>query len=108
VKPLFPTTRADELEQRFQAFHKLNPEGYRLFVRFTFEVINRGHKHYSADAVIQRIRWHTDVETYGDEFKINDHFTRYYAELFHRDHSANATFFRCRKQTSTTAQPIGE
>lgn len=88
---------ADEaLIIRFWEFHKSNPNVYELFKRFTFELIQRGHKHYSSDAVIHRIRWHTSLETTGDGFKVNDHYPAFYSRLFHRDYPEHDAFFRKR------------
>ena len=86
----------NKLEQRFGAFHTENPNVYSLFKRFTFEVIRRGHQHYSADAVIHRIRWETGVVTQGDDFKINNNWVSAYVRLFERDHPQHAGFFRKR------------
>ena len=45
--------------------------------------IAAGHKHYSMMAIIQRVRWHTTVETEGgDTFKINNNFSPYYSRQF--------------------------
>ena len=89
------------LKQIWWEYHKRNPHIYDLFVRFTFDVIRRGHKHYSAKAVFERIRWHTDVETNGDPFKLSNNNTAYYARLFHHDYPEHEGFFRMRELRST-------
>ena len=64
-------------------FHEANPHVYDLIERFAFEAIAAGHKHYSMMAIIQRVRWHTMVETEGgDTFKINNNFSPYYSRQF--------------------------
>ena len=77
-------------------FHKENPSVYELFKKFTFEAINAGHEHYGARGVIERIRWHTSVETKGDPFKINNNWTSFYARLFMVHHPEYDGFFRIR------------
>ena len=63
---------SDSLKHKWWEFHKQNPHVYDLFQSFTLDVIARGHKHYSAKAVFERIRWHTDVETKCErEFKLS-------------------------------------
>ena len=84
------------LKQIWWAYHKQNPKVYELFERFTFEVIDAGFKHYSAMAIIQQIRWHTDVVTRGDNFKINNNHVPYYSRLFAHNHPQHADFFRFR------------
>lgn len=49
---------ADKLLRDFLKYHRATPGVYELFNRFTQEVIRRGWKNYSADAVAHRIRWH--------------------------------------------------
>lgn len=80
-------------------WHLQNPEVYELFKKYTFEAINAGHKHYSAYAIVERIRWHTEVETKGDEFKINNNHRPYYARLFMYHHKEHEGFFRLRELT---------
>jgi len=80
----------------FERFHAENPRVFELFARFTMQVIRRGFKHYSADAIVHRIRWETGVETHGDTFKINDHWVCCYARLFEREYPEHQGFFRNR------------
>lgn len=84
------------LESQFWNFHAVNPKVYELFKSFTFELIQAGRNHYSSDAVCHRIQWHTTVETTGDDFRINDHHTAYYARLFMSDFPEHEGFFRVR------------
>lgn len=101
VKPKNDNARRprNEFEEAFQAFHKANPHVYELVKRFAYEVIARGYNHYSLTAIIQRVRWHTEIETSGDTFKINNNHAAYYARLFHDDHPQHAGFFRTRAIT---------
>lgn len=92
-----------KLEADWLRFHAENPEVYRLFCRFAFEVIRAGHKRYSSDAILHRIRWHTNVETRGAEFKINDHHSAAYARLFLAEHPGHAGFFETRVRRSLAA-----
>jgi len=93
-------TRMHELDEAFRDFHRDNPEVWRLFVRFTFDVIRRGYAHYSADAILHRIRWHATVDTDGDEFKLNNNWTALYARMFHDAYPEHAGFFRTRERIS--------
>ena len=45
-----------KLIRDFFKFHSENPQVYELFSRFTRQVIDRGFEHYSADAVMHRVR----------------------------------------------------
>lgn len=88
------------LEERFAAWIRDNPAVWRLFERFTFEAIRAGHKHYSADAIVHRIRWHTSVETRGDEFKINNDFVAGLSRMWRQRHPEHVGFFETRERRS--------
>ena len=80
----------------FIQFHRANPKVWELFQAFTRQAIGAGRDHYSADAILHRIRWHTTVETTGPVFKINDHYSSLYARLFHMAHPQHGRFFEIR------------
>lgn len=92
--------RAQKYYEEFLKFHQQNPQVWVLFEKFTLECINRGFKRYSADAVIHRVRWETDIVTVGGIFKINDHHVTYYARMFHANHLEHEGFFKIRELTS--------
>jgi hypothetical protein len=101
-----PASRAEQLEQQFRAFDKANPIVGELFERFTLEVIGAGHKHYSADAIIHRVRWETSVVVQtDDDFKINNNHVAFYARRFMEQHPAHKGFFRTREQRSAADPP---
>jgi len=85
------------LKQKWWEFHKANPQVYELFKRFTFEALRSGRKNYSANAIFERIRWHSEIETQGDDFKLNNNHRPYYARLFMHDYPEYDGFFRTRE-----------
>lgn len=93
-------TRADQILDAFEKFHMENPDVWRLFQRFSLEAYNAGRGHYSAKAVFERIRWHLEIETSGEEVKLNNNFTAHYARMFHLSRPDLDGFFRNRKLTS--------
>lgn len=95
-------TRADQILSAFLAFHAENPDVWTLFERFALGAIEAGRDHYSAKAVVERIRWHVEIETRGDEMKINNNFTAHFARMFHLAHPNHDGFFRNRKLLSTS------
>ena len=101
-------TRLDEMRDQVSAFHAEHPEVWDLFVRFTKEILNRGFKHYSVNAIFERIRW--EVDTAGSsnslcEFKLNNNYRAFYARRFMRMHPQHEGFFRTRRQTSQEDYP---
>lgn len=97
-----PRTRKDELEDAAREFHQRHPMVWRLFVKFTQEMIARGFRNYSAYAIFERIRWETDQA--DDEgrstFKVNNNFRPYYARWYMDVFPEHRGFFRLRQLTS--------
>lgn len=94
-------SRADQIRKQYLKFHRKNPLVWDLFEKFTLEVIKSGHLHYSADAIIHRVRWETDVvANKKSDFRINNNFVAYYARRFLRKHPKHRGFFRTRTRTS--------
>jgi hypothetical protein len=88
---------SDKLKQQWWKWHKENPHVWKLFEKYTMQAIHAGHNHYSSMAIIERIRWHSDVETTGDKFKINNNHKTYYSRYFHHMHPEHDGFFRLRE-----------
>lgn len=89
-----------DLLKKMWAFHQENPHVYELFKRFTLEAIKSGRAHYSVNAIFERIRWYTDIETKNDPFKINNNHRPYYARMFMDQHPEHEGFFRIRRTPS--------
>jgi hypothetical protein len=97
-------TRREEMRLAAASFHAEYPEVWELFVRFTLEKIRQGFKHYGAKAVMERVRWESDYGANGIvKFKVNDHYTAFYARRFTRVYPQYVGFFRNRIQKSHDA-----
>ena len=101
------STRLDEMRFQVKAFHSKHPEVWDLFVRFTKEILRRGFKHYSVNAIFERIRWEVDTVGRNDqyEFKLNNNYRAFYARRFMRMYPQHDGFFRTRRQTSQEDYP---
>ena len=94
-------SRLEEMRLQTWEFHKKHPEVWSLFVRFTFEIINRGFQNYSVNAIFERIRWEKDIGGDGiNQFKLNNNYTAFYARKFMDMFPEHKGFFRTRTQTS--------
>lgn len=110
-------TREQEMREQCEAFHKKHPEVWRLFVRFTQELIAAGHRHYSAKGIFERIRWEQDVvgsrpfKTESGKisfaegsvrrpFKLNNNYSSFYARRFMKMYPDHDGVFRTRKRKS--------
>lgn len=95
-------TRLDEIAEQAERFDTEHPKMWKLFTRFTFDRIRRGHKHYSVNAIFERIRWEVDSVGGNDQatFKLNNNYRAIYSRRFHKEYPEYAGFFRTRTQTS--------
>lgn len=87
------------IQHRFEKFDEAYPEIYELFCTFVGLLLSSGKTHYSADAILHRIRWEYDVnpEHDFDGFKINDHFSSRYARKWQEQYPDAHGFFETRK-----------
>jgi len=88
----YPKTTLD----RFKKFHGANPHVYREFKKHAFAIRNTGRQKYSAEIIVNVIRWHRDLQTGGDVFKINNDFKSIYARLLAHNHPEFEDFFEFR------------
>ena len=84
------------IQERFAAFDRANPHVYRLLVRFAFEAKARRTR-YSLKALFERIRWHVQIETGGEEFKLNNLYTSRYARKLIAEYPEFEGFFETRE-----------
>ncbi|BAQ90252.1 hypothetical protein [uncultured Mediterranean phage uvMED] len=95
-------SREDEINEQAEAFSKQNPEVSRLFVKFTHEIIARGFRNYSVQAIFERIRWETDQADVDGKstFKLNNNYTPWFSRKFMERYPEHDGFFRTRKRIS--------
>ena len=85
--------KLDKRKRKWWDWHKKNPQVWDKFESYTLEAINSGRKKYSHWAIINRIRWHNEIETKGGDFKISNDYICFYARLFHARHPQYKDFF---------------
>ena len=97
----FSSTRGQQIYDRWKAWHEANPRFWNLFVKFTFDLINAGHQHGSADMICHRIRWESALELNSREpVRVNNDYTSLWARLFAAQHPQHSEFFRRRRRIS--------
>lgn len=86
-------------DARFERFHRVNPNVYAMFRRLAREIKSRGHRRYSADAILHQMRWLFDMEPTdeGEHPKINNDYAACLARLLMREEPDFAGFFKLRK-----------
>lgn len=85
-----------KLQDRFNKFHKENPQVFKAFHHHAKMIKNRGFKTYSAWSIICVIRFNNDLSTNG-KFKINNDFVALYARLLMEQCPEFDGFFKTRK-----------
>ena len=85
------------LQKKFESFITKNPTVWILFVKFTKQAIERGHKHLSSDMILHRIRWETSIMTVGEHYKISNDTSPYFARKFHLEFPQYDGFFRTKQ-----------
>jgi hypothetical protein len=77
------TTRS-ALEQsrlQFEAFHSANPHVYAILREFALQLVRSGRRKIGIRMVWERMRWEMAIRTTTDDYKLNDHYTRWYARV---------------------------
>ena len=80
-----PKIRPAKLTLDFLAFHRDNPQIYELFVKFASEVA-RNRSRFGSRAILERIRWETNINSNHKTLKIPNAYSAYYSRLFEIDH----------------------
>jgi hypothetical protein len=69
------------LAKAFEKFDAENPHVYRALVDVTRQMYERGMRRVSVDFVYHIARWSIITATNDIGFKLNDHYTAFYARL---------------------------
>lgn len=94
------------IEERFEAFHKRNPQVYRALRDMALELRRRGHRQYGIKALFEVLRFNTAMQTHGDTFKLNNNYTALYARLLMDNEPELEGFFETRQRTSVPAHVV--
>lgn len=87
------------IQERFEKYDEQHPEVWGLFVEFAEAALCAGRLHYSARAIIHRIRWEREVDQREEEeFKISNLWSsRYARKLIGTDPNRWGEFFELRE-----------
>ncbi len=102
---LFGYWATPELSAMFESYQKwddANRHFYPLFVRFTLQLADRGHRNIGVALIFERIRWESMIRTVGEEWKLNNNYRSIYARRFMRDYPHLDGLFRLRELRAIT------
>ncbi len=89
------------LVKRFLEYHAEHPEVWRLFKQYANTAYRSGRKHYSAWAIMNRVRWDHDMKK-TEEFKISNDYIALYSRTLMHYHPKYKGFFRTRPMRGGT------
>ena len=81
----------------FQEYNELNPTVYPRFLKIALETHAKGFKRYSANAILEVVRYFTSVAENGGKFKINNNVTPMFARQAVKDRPELNGFFELRR-----------
>lgn len=81
---------------KFWIFHEENPDVYWELKRLAEQLRERGHRTYGMKGLFEVLRWHRDLQTVGNEFKMCNTYTAWYARLLMKNEPDLYMFFRLR------------
>lgn len=83
----------EELRERFKKFDRENPSIFREFSKLSNQMRASGRTRYSAWAVINVIRWHRNIQTTGEDFKVCNDFISLYSRKLAKEDKTWKEFF---------------
>ena len=79
--------------ERFKKWDKANPKIRPAFEKMAAKIKTDGRKRYSAYDIFSVIRWHRDIKTVGDNFKIHNDYIPIYVRILIHNHREFLGFF---------------
>jgi hypothetical protein len=95
------TSPEEKRRRRWERFHELNPHIYTLLVKMTRMLKEKGRTKIGIRMLWERLRWSYAVSTNSDDFKLNDHYTRFYARKIMEDNPDLKGMFEVRERKKT-------
>lgn len=84
------------IRRDFERFHKANPHVYAHLVRICREMKSKGLAHWSMKAAFEVLRYQA-IQTFGEDWKLNNNYTRHYALLVMDTEADLGGFFKTRE-----------
>lgn len=91
-----PDSQAATIQERFEAFHQLNPWVLRALEQLTADYLTRGSKRVGIGMLFEVLRWRYAIATEGDEFRLNNSYRSRYVRLLIEQHPEWAPAFEVR------------
>ncbi|MFI9149459.1 hypothetical protein [Streptomyces sp. NPDC053367] len=98
IQPVRHPATSGELtiQQRFEAFHALNPWVLRALTRMTADCAEKGFRRIGIGMLFELLRYQYGAATYGDEFALNNDYRSRYVRLLLAQHPEWTHLFEVR------------
>ncbi|MGW2881321.1 hypothetical protein ACWDBP_34900 [Streptomyces sp. NPDC001233] len=91
-----PEVQAATIQERFEAFHRLNPWVLHALESLTSDYLGHGAKRVGIGMLFEVLRWRYVAATAGDDFRLNNNFRSRYVRLLIERHPQWARVFEVR------------
>jgi hypothetical protein len=81
-----PDCQAATIQERFEAFHRLNPWVLHALERLTADYLTHGARRVGIGMLFEVLRWRYTTATEGDEFRLNNNYRSRYVRLLIERH----------------------
>lgn len=93
--------KSTQIEEKFQEFHKNNPDIYDILTRLARQARRAGKRKMGVKMLWEVMRWELMIQsTDVAGFKLNNNYPSRYARLIMKQESDLTTFFEIRKLRS--------
>lgn len=94
----FDFTQAITPAEKFDEYHRLNPQVYSALEQMARDLINKGRRKVGIKMLMEVLRWNYQMQTQdpNSDFKINNNYAPYYARLLIQNNPTWADVFELR------------
>lgn len=88
-------------KERFEEFHKLNPQVYDSLKELAYYVKNKGYIKFGIRPLWERLRWANMFELEPDpnsEYRLNDHYKEFYSRMLMKEPNLDGFFTKRRSR----------
>lgn len=90
-------TEPSDLDKKFWAFHKENPQVFTKLEELALQAFTRGRKKIGIGMIFEVLRWNSHMSTTGDNYKLNNSYRSRYVRILIDKHPEYKDLFETRK-----------
>jgi len=93
----FRADKKKSAQEKFNEYDRANPQVYEMFKKLAMQVKRIGFKRFSAEMIVNQIRWKSAIKTKNDDFKINNNYKAFLSRKLMQEVPEMEGFFETRK-----------